>query len=367
MRRFSMSSFRFRRLERYKVGGTRDHMTLSIPIPKSPSGKAYQYSPNPEAIPRLFLIGDAPVDRVIAANSETRIRRAPGPGTTVCPYSGYEAPDEDFIHFDDVRSIKEYIFWAAQQDVGDFMTDLASEFNRQQPRNSFVSISAHVKKSYNPRPLAIREDLLREVRCDICQRPYGVYAISLFCPDCGAPNLSVHFRREAELVDQQVFLANQQQESPELAYRLMGNAHEDVLTAFEATLKTAYKYLVRHRLPDQATALCSKKTIGNAFQNVNRARDLFAPLGIDPFNSLNESELAFLLTNIQKRHIIGHNLGVADEHYNDLTHEEQPGETVHIIGEEIQRFASISAVIIATIDDVLVPPQDGTINGEMTE
>src|SRR6202521_3794245 len=28
----------------------------------------------------------------------------------------------------------------------------------------------------------------------------------------------------------------------ELAYRLMGNAHEDVLTAFEATLKTVYHH-----------------------------------------------------------------------------------------------------------------------------
>ena len=29
-------------------------------------------------------------------------------------------------------------------------------------------------------------------------------------------------------------------EQSELAYRLLGNAHEDVLTAFEATLKTVY-------------------------------------------------------------------------------------------------------------------------------
>lgn len=30
----------------------------------------------------------------------------------------------------------------------------------------------------------------------------------------------------------------------------MGNAHEDVLTAFEATLKTVYLYKVASRLPD---------------------------------------------------------------------------------------------------------------------
>ena len=33
--------------------------------------------------------------------------------------------------------------------------------------------------------------------CDHCGRDYGVFAIGLFCPDCGAPNLRLHFAREA--------------------------------------------------------------------------------------------------------------------------------------------------------------------------
>jgi hypothetical protein len=46
-------------------------------------------------------------------------------------------------------------------------------------------------------------------------------------------------------VREQVELAgNLGPERQELAYRLMGNAHEDVLTAFEATLKTVYLYKV---------------------------------------------------------------------------------------------------------------------------
>lgn len=61
-----------------------------------------------------------------------------------------------------------------------------------------------------------------------------MFAIALFCPDCGAPNLALHFARETELVGQQVDLA-ESQDRQELAYRLLGNAHEDVLTAFEAT------------------------------------------------------------------------------------------------------------------------------------
>ena len=62
-------------------------------------------------------------------------------------------------------------------------------------------------------------------------------AVSLaFCPDCGAPNIHLHFAREVVLVREQVELAvSLASDQRELAYRLMGNAHEDVLTAFEAT------------------------------------------------------------------------------------------------------------------------------------
>ena len=84
-----MKDLRFRQLERYRVGGTRDRMQLSLPAPKSPSGKIYQYSPNPDATPRLFLIGKAPEDRTFTEEHRLRIRREPGPGQTVCPYSGH--------------------------------------------------------------------------------------------------------------------------------------------------------------------------------------------------------------------------------------------------------------------------------------
>jgi hypothetical protein len=353
-----VSEIRFRNLERHRVGGTSDRMTLGVPVPRSLSGKAYQYSPNSDAVPRLFLIGDAPAERTIAPEHLGRIRRQPGPGETICPYSGYRASDREFIHFDDVEAVKRYIVWAAREDVHNWLVDTAQDFNRRQPRGGFITMSMDVKPSHNPKPLAIRGDLLRELRCDICQRAYGVYAIGLFCPDCGAPNLSRHFQREAELVQQQVTLADTQHDAPELAYRLMGNAHEDVLTAFEATLKTAYAYLVRMQPPEQADQRCIKKAIGNAFQNVQRARDLFAAIRIDPFNTLSADQTQILVVNIQKRHVIGHNLGIADEHYTELTQEEQPGETVRILGEEIRRFATICAKVIATLEDSLLPTHD---------
>ena len=39
---------RFRRLERHRTGGARVQIELSYLVPRSRSGKLYQFSPNPE-------------------------------------------------------------------------------------------------------------------------------------------------------------------------------------------------------------------------------------------------------------------------------------------------------------------------------
>ena len=143
----------------------------------------------------------------------------------------------------------------------------------------------------------------------------------------------------------------------------MGNAHEDVLTAFETTLKTVFRCLVRRHIPEQAAKLCARRAIGNAFQNIGRGRARFAPLGLDPFAALSEDELAFLALNIEKRHVIGHNLGIADEQYVELTQTDQPSETVRLIGDEIGRFADICLAVVSALEsgllpDAQVPPAD---------
>ena len=353
---------RFRNLEKYRVGGTGDEMQVALPPPTSPSGKVYQYSPNPDANPRLFLIGDAPDERTIADAARERIRRQPGPGETVCPYSGFIGPDEDFTHAEDIEAIKKHVIWMVENDVNDFLGDWAKDFNRQQPRGGFISMKMEHKPRRRPKPLAIREDLLRSLECADCGREYGVYALALFCPDCGAPNIALHFQREIALVDEQIGIADDLSENGrvEIAYRLMGNAHEDVLTAFEATLKTVHSHLVRTHLPEDVEKLTGKKAVGNAFQNIERGRKLFEKLGIDPFANLAENEIKHIRLNAEKRHVLGHNLGVADEHYASFAEDLEPGETVTLIGDDIRRFGVLCLKVVERLEDSLLP--NATIN-----
>ena len=355
-----MTDLRFRRLERRRMGGARDRMALAYPIPRSPSGKVYQLSPSPHAVPRLFLIGDAPKERMVAERHRSRIRRVPGPGQTVCPYTGHVADDAEFVHSADIETAHKQVLYEAAADMSDYLGELARDFNRKQPRDGFVTIRMEHKPSRLSPPAAIREDLLRDLVCEICARAYSVYAIALFCPDCGAPNLTLHYRREVALVHEQLTLATSQDSAGrhELAYRLMGNAHEDVLTAFETTLKTVYRYLIRERLPERAETLCRKKAIGNAFQSVARGREKFASLRINPFEVLSDQERVRVTLNFEKRHVIGHNLGIADEHYVALTQKDQLGATVQLIGKEIGGFADSCLTVINQLEVALLPESE---------
>ena len=82
-----------------------------------------------------------------------------------------------------------------------------------------------------------------------------------------------------------------------------------------------------------------------------------APLGIDPYCHLTEEELDHLRLNIQKRHVLGHNLGVADESYAVFASDHEPGETVSLIGDEIRRFSALCCGVVEglkhrlTLDD----------------
>ena len=48
---------RLQTLEKFKTGGTRNNMGLSIPLSKSPSGKTYREYPNEDCSPKLILMG----------------------------------------------------------------------------------------------------------------------------------------------------------------------------------------------------------------------------------------------------------------------------------------------------------------------
>lgn len=334
---------RFKNLGRYQTGGTQTKMQLGIPLPQTPEGRVYRYSPNADAHPRHFVLGPADEAFVVQEEKRARMKLTPRSKQTVCPYSGVIGDDDEFTHPDDRGAAKEIVGHLAIQDVEEHLHKLFSGLN-----SKFIKVET--KKTFRPKPRFTRLDLQRALVCDCCGRDYGVFAIALFCPDCGAPNIRLHFAREIELVNEQVELATAQAgEANELGYRLLGNAHEDVLTAFEATLKGVYLYGAQRG----GTPLDAIRPVKNDFQNVEFGNKRFSELGLNPFSCLNEQELGVIKLNIQKRHIIGHNLGVMDDRFATHAEDARVGETVSLVADEVREFASLCQRVIDGLDDWL--------------
>lgn len=99
--------------------------------------------------------------------------------------------------------------------------------------------------------------------------------------------------------------------------------------------------------------MIDKGAIGNRFQNMDRAKDLYKKLSLYPLSVLTTEELELMKLNIEKRHVIGYNLSVADEAYADTKSREKPGTKVEILAEEIAEFAETIKNIIVELEQLM--------------
>ncbi|MCH8990909.1 MAG: hypothetical protein IIA44_04045 [Acidobacteria bacterium] len=141
-------------------------------------------------------------------------------------------------------------------------------------------------------------------------------------------------------------------EDREVRWRLLGNAHEDVLTALETYLKVVYRFVVDQRYSGDERERLLKRGDGNAFQSQGRAAERYSDLGIELVRDLAESERRLLDVYVHTRHVIGHNLGLVDRRFAGRTERGQEGETVPLVVDDVQRFAAVARRIVAGLEDV---------------
>ena len=324
-------------------------MELSIPFPKSPSGKVLQQCPSSDCRPRRFLTGGTKWQEG-EKEIPPKAQRIPLSGKTTCPYCGTNDTDDAFSHPDDIKHTKDLVEAAIAADVNNAIADTFGKSFKQINRSGLVKISGNVKKAHFRKPFAWREDLLRNIGCSQCQRNYAVYALALFCPDCGAPNVLEHFDREAEIIEAQLVLADKavEDQKAELSYRLIANGHEDVVTAMEAILKTVFNYLRKNYVADMP------QPRGAIFQKLNLAGKEFIKLKVNLFTYSDESAVARMQDNLQRRHLIGHNLGIVDEKFKDFDEGAAVGKTVDVSADGVRQFLADVRSMVQSLEDALL-------------
>lgn len=156
----------FKNLGSYRTGGTSSRMKLAVPVPKTPDGRVYRYSPNELAHPRHFVIGDRVENFAIPDSARARMKLEPGSDQTVCPYSGIVAGQDEFTHPEDLKAAVKLVKHAALADVEAELGKIFDGFKRGRSRNSPIQIKSTSKPKHRPKPRFGRRDLLRELVCD---------------------------------------------------------------------------------------------------------------------------------------------------------------------------------------------------------
>ena len=104
-----------------------------------------------------------------------------------CPMCRHEARAVDWCTLEQKRYIKEVALKHLDRQLGKALRRDARNFNRRQPRNSFITMSMKVKPGNIPVPVpASVADLLQQrLTCEKCSCRYASLGASFFCPACG--------------------------------------------------------------------------------------------------------------------------------------------------------------------------------------
>ena len=180
-----------------------------------------------------------------------------------CAYCGHKSHQQDFWTKAQIEYAKSVVFHKVTDAL---LKDLkALEFEHKPKGLLGIGFSLKVKGKPHPIRYYREERLETEVVCNQCGLRYAVYGVFAFCPDCGTHNSLQILRKNLELVEKQLALAEQVDDS-DLAEHLVADALENIVSAFDAFGRETCG-VHASRSPTAAGGA------GISFQNLGRARD----------------------------------------------------------------------------------------------
>jgi hypothetical protein len=256
-----------------------------------------------------------------------------------CPYCGHISGHDHFWtkeQLEYARSIMaNEVSKALKADVKDWDRDL-----RRSTRNSFIKLSMNFKGGSHPIRYFREKQLETNVVCDTCTLEYAIYGVFAFCPDCGVHNSLQILRKNFELVQKEIKLA-QDSEDKELAKHLIEDALENAVSSFDG-FGRATCLAFSNKASDQDQA---KET---SFQNINNAKNRVQTLfGFNMASSLDVNQWDFLVRCFQKRHLLAHTMGVIDEEYIKKANDPKAilGRKIVIDADEVIQLTQILGIV----------------------
>jgi hypothetical protein len=249
-----------------------------------------------------------------------------------CLYCGHEWGQDKFFTKAQIKYAESVVL---NNVTGALLKDLKSlEFN-QKPRGGFgIGISMKVSETATPVRRYCEENLETEVVCDRCALRYMIYGVFGFCPDCGVHNSFQILKKNFDLIEKLLTIADTQEAS--IAQQLIENALEDCVSAFDGFgRETCRVFGKKAANPKSATEI--------RFQNVKGATEkVFEEFGVSFSDAVDPAQWIKIQHAFQKRHLLAHKMGAVDEAYQKTTGVSATsiGKRVSISREDVHELLS---------------------------
>ena len=253
----------------------------------------------------------------------------------VCPYCGHCGATNTF-------STKEQIAYAKSVAFRQFTQALRADLKSMEFETKAIGIlgfrmGMKLKPGTLPALRHYREKALEtKITCDSCTLDYSVFGVFAHCPDCGVHNSLLILRRNLDLIERQLVLA-ESLEDADLRNHLIENALEDCISAFDGFARESCR--VRSSKSSNA-----KRCTNLSFQNLTAAaksvNDLF---GIDLTTLIGPTDWEKAHLQFMRRHLLAHKAGVIDQKFVDEVGPGHgiPGRRVTIRATDVRELVPI--------------------------
>lgn len=273
---------------------------LSITLPTSADGTAGRKCPSCR---RFFK-----VDREVFGHDRI-----------TCPYCGATNKSNDFLTLDQRRRLRAAASRFALAEAHRLLSDALGSLP-QSSGGGLIELSIRPGRLELPPLLTyLEKETLRIMSCTICGKGTSVYGIALFCANCGAresmPTFEQAMRSALSVLDATKSMAPDARRILEAQGgldQLADNLLEDVVSAFEACCRSRYEELIG---PGSLESLQSVRG-RNVFQRFAEAMVIMdSATGRSMGSVLTLAEAAELKIAFATRHVVSHNMGIADAGY----------------------------------------------------
>lgn len=261
-----------------------------------------------------------------------------------CPFCGHSAPARSWWTTEQIEQAKEQAINQVSAKIGQALEADAREFNRSQPRKSFIKMSMKFsgRTSFINLPASALEEMEQKIQCEKCGARYAVVGSAFYCPCCGHNSAKLTFFNTIDKVKAKINNLDVVRKALEVVSKdeaartctsLVETSVPDLVVAFQRLCECVYPQIEG-----------AKPLKRNVFQRLDDGNKLWHDLvgkGYDDW--ITDAQYAKLRKCFQQRHLLQHQDGIVDQDYitksGDVSY--QVGQHLIIKAEDITEYADI--------------------------